>query len=188
MTQMGFFLDKTRCTGCHTCVVACKDWHDIDAGPVNLIRVRETEEGRFPDLFVSYLALSCCHCEKPPCAAVCPSQAITKREKDGIVLVDSKKCLGNGECRSACLRACPWDAPQFGPEKNARMQKCDLCVDRLEAGAQPVCVEACPMHALDAGPIEELRAKYGDCREAEGFRRAVRFGPSVTFRPKLKGS
>ncbi len=23
--QLGFYFDQTRCTGCHTCVVACKD-------------------------------------------------------------------------------------------------------------------------------------------------------------------
>jgi len=35
--QLGFYFDQTRCVGCLTCVVACKDWHDIPAGPANWV-------------------------------------------------------------------------------------------------------------------------------------------------------
>ena len=28
--QLGFFFDQTRCSGCLTCVVACRQWHSID--------------------------------------------------------------------------------------------------------------------------------------------------------------
>ena len=56
MTQMGFYFDRTRCTGCYTCTVACKDWHDINAGPANWIRLLTIEDGKFPNLFVAYLA------------------------------------------------------------------------------------------------------------------------------------
>ena len=114
----------------------------------------------------------------------CPSHAITKRESDGVVVVDSATCLGNVKCKTLCLKACPWDAPQFGPEENAKMQKCDLCLERLEQGRQTICVEACPMYALDVGPLEELKAKYGNTVDAEGFRNSERFKPSVTFHPK----
>lgn len=27
MTQYGFFVDVSKCTGCKTCMVACKDGH-----------------------------------------------------------------------------------------------------------------------------------------------------------------
>ena len=40
--------------------------------------------------------------------------------------------------------------------------KCDMCHDRVAAGQMPVCVEACPLRALDFGDIDELREKYGD--------------------------
>ena len=40
--------------------------------------------------------------------------------------------------------------------------KCNMCADRVAAGKQPICVEACPLRALDFGDIEELRAAYGD--------------------------
>jgi len=184
LIQKGFYFDQTRCTGCYTCAVACKDWHDIDAGPVNWMRIQTIEKGRFPNIFVAYLTLPCFHCEDAPCILACPTDAITKRESDGIVVVDQDMCLGNKECRTLCLNACPYDAPQFGPEENAKMQKCDLCLERLGQGQQPICIEACPLYALDAGPLDQLKVRYGDASDAEGFRYSERFKPSVTFRPK----
>ena len=186
MTQMGFYFDQTRCTGCFTCSVACKDWNDIDAGPVNWCRIHAIEEGKFPDVFVAYFVSRCYHCEKPACSLACPADAITKRNTDGIVVVDRELCLGNEECDSKCLKACPWDVPQFDPETGAKMQKCDFCLSRQENGQQTICVEACPMYALDAGPLDELKAKYGDNVNAEGFKYSDRFSPAVTFRPKRR--
>jgi len=148
------------------------------------MQVQTIEKGKFPELFVAYLALPCCHCKNPPCVTVCPVEAIKKREGDGIVRVDPEKCLGNVDCPTTCLNACPWDVPQFGPEENAKMQKCDLCLDRLEQGQQPICVESCPMYALDIGPLSELKTKHGDCNDAEGFRYSERSKPSVRFKPK----
>ena len=40
-----------------------------------------------------------------------------------------------------------------------------LSIIDLAAGKQPICVEACPLRALDFGDIEELRAAYGDDAE-----------------------
>ena len=186
MTQYGFYFDQTRCIGCHTCSVACKDWHDIDAGPVNWRRVELIEKGKFPDLFVAYTSIACNHCAEPPCVKVCPEKAITKRESDGIVVVDREKCLGNEECNMRCLNACPWKAPQFGPEDNAKMQKCDLCLDRLEQGKAPICVEACPMYALDAGPLEFLREKYSDIGKGIDIPDFEKFNPSLLMKKKQK--
>lgn len=28
-TQYGFFIDSSRCTGCKTCELACKDYKDL---------------------------------------------------------------------------------------------------------------------------------------------------------------
>jgi len=181
--QLGFYFDQTRCTGCFTCVVACKDWHDVPAGPASWIRVLTTEKGKYPDLFVAFLATACYHCAEPTCVPACPVDAISKREEGGVVIVDRETCLGKDNC-DMCLQACPYDAPQFGAEENAKMQKCDLCFDRLEEGKKPICVEACPLRALDAGPMEELRAKYGDIREAEGFGYSEKLIPSIVSKPK----
>lgn len=182
--QMGLYFDQTRCTGCYTCVVACEDWHDIDAGPVKWLRVRTIEDGKFPHVFLAFLVSQCYQCANPPCVLACPEGAIMKRDGDGIVVVDQKKCLGNNECLTLCLNACPWDIPQFGAEENAKMQKCDFCLERLEQGQKPICVEACPAYALDVAPLDELKEKYGDATKAEGFSYSPRFKPSVIFKCK----
>jgi anaerobic dimethyl sulfoxide reductase subunit B (iron-sulfur subunit) len=180
--QLGFYFDQTRCTGCFACVVACKDWHDVPAGPASWIRVIALEKGKYPDLFVAFLAMTCLHCLQPKCVAACPVNAITKREQDGIVIVDREACLGK-DC-ALCLDSCPYGAPQFGAEENAKMQKCDLCMERWTEGKKPVCIDACPMRALDAGSVEELTARYGDVREAEGFVYSEDLAPSIIFKPK----
>ena len=105
-------------------------------------------------------------------------------ETNGIVEVDSDKCVGSEACPRKCLKACPWNAPQFGPEENSKMQKCNFCLQRLESGKSPICVEACPMYAIEIGPLPELQKKFGQKVEATGFRYSERFKPSVAFHPK----
>ena len=182
--QVGFYFDQTRCTGCSACRVACKDWNDVPAGQENWMRVLYTEKGKFPKPFVSYMVAPCWHCAEPVCTTACPVDAISKRAEDGIVLVDSDVCLGNEKCDVKCLKACPYDAPQFGPEDGAKMRKCNFCLDRHVEGKLPDCIEACPVRALDAGPIEELENKYGTSTEAEGFKYSKRTRPAVVIKPK----
>ncbi|MHA1541970.1 MAG: FAD-dependent oxidoreductase [Candidatus Hodarchaeales archaeon] len=118
--QVGFYFDQSRCAGCHACRIACKDWHDIPAGPASWMRINYHEEGPFPDIFCSYLISPCYHCEEPVCSFVCPNEAITKRENDGIVVIDQDKCreehhcgiISNlnvlyGETQAPCQIACP---------------------------------------------------------------------------------
>ena len=57
--QMGFYFDQTRCIGCYACVVACKDWHDIPAGPASWMRVKTLELGKYPRPFVVHLPSPC---------------------------------------------------------------------------------------------------------------------------------
>ena len=46
MAQYGFFYDNTRCTGCKTCVMACKDYYD---SPLDIARrkVYDIEGGQW---------------------------------------------------------------------------------------------------------------------------------------------
>jgi len=118
----------------------------------------------------------------------CPANAISKRDEDGIVVADREQCLGRDTCGMPCFLACPYESPQFGEEDNPKIQKCELCLERWSQDKKPICVEACPMRALDAGPIDELIARYGDLREAEGFSYSPEIKPVVIFkkvRPKL---
>lgn len=180
--QMAFYFNQSRCTGCYTCVVACKDWHDVPAGPASWVRIPTYEKGKYPNVSVAFMFNTCYHCAKPNCVAACPVGAITKRKEDGVVVVDREKCLGKDECE-LCREACPYNAPQFGAEENAKMQKCDMCLDRLDENKPPICVAGCPLRALDAGPVEEIRKKYGDIEEAEGFTYSMDVKPSIVCKP-----
>lgn len=163
--QYGFFIDTTKCTGCKTCHVACKDRSDTPLG-VKWRRVYEygggnwspNGDGSFGNgVFAYYASVACNHCSDPVCVKACPTAAMHKRKSDGFVHVDQSICIG---CQS-CSRACPYDAPQFDSERGV-MTKCDGCFDRVAEGKLPSCVESCPLRALEFGPIAELRAKYGD--------------------------
>lgn len=184
--QLGFHFDQPRCIGCHTCAVACADWHDTEE-KAKWLRVTTIEQGDFPDVFVSFLALPCCHCEQPDCVAACPVGAIAKRTEDGIVVVARELCLGKNKC-DLCLQACPYQVPQFGSEDNAKMQKCNLCLERVTQNQQPICIEACPMWALDFGPLDQLKAKYGDLNEAVGFAYSAETSPAIVFKSKRRHS
>ncbi|MCK4331584.1 MAG: hypothetical protein KAW81_03405, partial [Dehalococcoidia bacterium] len=73
---------------------------------------------------------------------------------------------------------------QFSAEEDAKMQTCDLCADRWDEGKKPICVDACPMRALDAGPLDELEAKYGALKDIDGFIYAQKNRPSVVFKAR----
>ena len=182
--QVGFYFDQTRCIGCSACAIACKDWHDIPAGSEQWMKILYNEEGKFPNVYVSYVINPCFQCEDPVCIPVCPVNAITKRIEDGIVTVDSETCIGKDECGSKCLKACPYKAPQFSSEKGAKMRKCNYCLDRYLEGKLPSCVESCRTHALDADTLENLKRKYGLIQEANNFQYSSRTKPAIIFKPK----
>lgn len=166
MTQYAFYFDQSRCYSCQACSVACKDWNGIDPGPEKWMTVYEWEQGSFPDLRVHNLAFPCGHCEDPICVKSCPNGAIFKEDKYGAVLVDQDKCKGSRQC----VIACPYGAPKFASDAaGTKMSKCTMCIDRLEKGQKPICVESCPLRALDFGTLDEMIAKYGDQRRLEGM-------------------
>jgi DMSO reductase iron-sulfur subunit len=150
--QLGFDFDPEKCVQCHACEVACKASHEVEAG-LKWRRIVWFWSGQFPDVACRTVSLSCQHCGDPPCESACPTGAIRKRSADGIVVVDPDRCVG---CHT-CLTACPFGVPQFG--STGRMQKCDLCLKRLEQGKEPACVATCPSGALRFGPLNELSEK-----------------------------
>ena len=181
--QLGFYFNQSKCIGCFACVVACKDWYDIQDKDVSWIKLLTLENGKYPDVSVNFLVLNCYHCAEPACIEACPVRAIHKRAEDGIVVIDIEKCKGIDTC-DLCRAACPYRIPQFGSKPNAKAQMCHFCLDRWVLNRKPVCVEACPVDALDAGPLDELKAKYGSITVAVGFDYVAKLQPSVIFEPR----
>jgi anaerobic dimethyl sulfoxide reductase subunit B (iron-sulfur subunit) len=173
--QYGFFFDADRCVMCHACEVACKATRGIEPG-VRWRKVIEIWQGDFPNVSRTFVSLSCLHCARPSCLQVCPTGAISKRDEDGIVVVNHGKCTGCQEC----LSACPYGVPQF--DANGIMQKCDFCLGR---GLEPACTAPCPADALFFGSMNELAKLAAD---KKGERLAGSTGPSmyIHHRPGTK--
>jgi len=126
--------------------------------------VDETNTGEFPNVTRTFTSLSCRHCAEPACVAICPSGALSKREEDGLVVVDQEVCIN---CKS-CSQACPFDVPQY----TDKMDKCDACLSLgRNAGEEPRCVITCPCQALHFGELSEMAelaaAKGGHQLEGE---------------------
>lgn len=185
--QFGFYLDQSRCVGCRTCQLACKDYKSSGIG-ISFRRVVEYEGGRWfqqesgaveaTNVFAYYTSLSCNHCDDPACTKACPTGAMSKNSY-GIVSVDSDKCIG---CKS-CAMACPYGAPQYD-EHAGHMTKCNGCSERLDEGQSPICVEACPFRALEAGPISELREKHGHIAGVAPLPKYEQTRPNLCIKPE----
>jgi Fe-S-cluster-containing dehydrogenase component len=112
---------------------------DITGGQPPLRRVAEVDGSTV----CTYISTACMHCSDAPCIEACPEDCIAKDPETGLTLYDSTDCVG---CRS-CAKACPFDAPVFGPDR--KMRKCSGCIERVHHGMNPACTSACPTDALN---------------------------------------
>ena len=168
MARYGILIDLNRCTGCMTCVLACKQ-ENLTRPRIWWNKVLEIESDALD--YPQFVRYACMHCDDPPCVAACPEKAIYKRP-DGVVLIDQKKCRGHGEC----IPACPYgvieknpdqeyfpgvnlsageDAEAFRTHLPGRASKCTLCVHRIDEGREPACVAGCPSRVMTFGDLDD---------------------------------
>jgi molybdopterin-containing oxidoreductase family iron-sulfur binding subunit len=183
--RWGMVVEMKRCIGCNACVLACKAEHFIPPG-ILWNRVLISETGKYPAVTKHIYSVRCNHCAEAKCVDVCPTGATATRD-DGIVWVDEDKCVG---CRY-CIVACPYQVRMFYsdsaeeyfpgqgltdfekmgqllyPHQKGVVQKCNFCMERIDAGlekglkpgidreATPACVIACPTSALHFGNLDD---------------------------------
>jgi Fe-S-cluster-containing dehydrogenase component len=152
--RYGIVIDLERCIGCHTCTIACMVEHDLNKGSGIVVRTiggkdRDTPEGRHPDLHMHFLPILCMHCANAPCVAVCPNDAIYHRP-DGIVLIDEKAC----DACFNCVSSCPHGVIVSDGKKEA-VWKCNMCVNRIDNGLEPFCVQCCEGEAMFFGDLND---------------------------------
>lgn len=148
--QLAFVVELDRCIGCKGCQVACHMENGTPLG-TNRIKVHQVGPyGTFPELGMYFLPSMCQQCENPSCVRVCPTGAIWKNEADGVIELDTDKCIG---CQS-CNRACPYHVNTFSETRNV-MDKCTLCVNSRAAGDGPACVRNCAGRALHWGDLAD---------------------------------
>jgi len=139
------FVNIDKCLGCHTCEIECAIAHSNTKDLLTAISETPLPQYRINTEYFEgeNIPFQCRHCEDAPCVTVCPTEAITRKEGEIIVSIDEEKCIG---CMM-CIQVCPFGVLKSSRE-NGVVTKCDLCIERLNEGKNPACVEACPTNAL----------------------------------------
>ena len=179
--QYGMVIDTSRCMGCQTCVVACKVSNDAPGdiywGHVVSLDGEDVYRptGTFPNVKMNFRPTLCNHCAEPACVANCPTGAMQKDPETGIVNNDKEKCIG---CMT-CEKSCPYGHPV--QLDDGLSHKCVLCSDENPEGTpDPTCAKACPVRALEFGPIASLREAHPEGAAAIG-ELTDETGPAVVF-------
>ena len=209
--RYGMVINLIKCIACYGCTIRCIEEHFL---PPDMLwnRVLISETGVSPDAIKHIYPVLCNHCKEPACVDACPTGATQQRE-DGIVWVDSDKCIG---CRY-CLIACPYQVRTFYsdekdwfpgqcftdwekmrekiyPLQTGTVYKCNFCKERIDEavtnGFKPgVDWEATPA-CVNACPT---KARYfGDLDDPESEvsklvagRRAVQLHPEYGTDPSV---
>ena len=158
--QYRFHFDAAACVGCHCCEVACNEQNNNPAD-IKWRRVGEMEMGSFPDTLQLFNSMSCNHCIDPECLRGCPTNSYIKLD-NGIVFHDDDVCI---VCQY-CTWNCPYEVPVFNPDRGI-VTKCHMCVDKLEEGQTPACVQACPGGAIEIEAVN-VEKWLGEDMEKEG--------------------
>jgi Fe-S-cluster-containing dehydrogenase component len=172
-------IDLSRCKNVGACRESCNHAHHLhpDHNWVKIYQMQESD-----NTAPYWQPTTCMHCDSPPCVKVCPVDATFKRE-DGIVLIDSDRCIGCRFCMAACpysTRVFNWEDPHLPeelaneayscetsmPQKKGTVGKCDFCPDMARMGELPHCVSACPNGVFFFGDMNEDSVSNG----AETFR------------------
>ena len=166
--QLANLFDATQCISCGACILACSqtnfpEMHNQSIPgrnwPASNIRIFRSEERRPVNLLVQ-----CQQCENAPCVKTCPFGA-NYYDENGLVRNDPDKCVG---C-NYCIASCPYDARWSHPIAGLPM-KCISpgCMEMINEGKQPACVQACPAEARLFGdildPQSEISKKIASSR------------------------
>ncbi len=184
-------VDISRCIGCKGCEVACKEWNELKVEPTAnfgsyqshvdlssdtwlLMRFKEIDVNGSVQWLIKKDA--CHHCEEPGCLYACSAPGAIVQYENGIVDFNQENCIG---CQY-CVAGCPFDIPRFSPETR-RVYKCNMCIDRVEAGLEPACVKTCPTNAISWGTKEDmlsLAERKVEGLKARGLEHAMVYNPS----------
>ncbi len=210
--QWGLYLSLAACIGCQACTLACRAENNVptvgaeeqqrgrDLQWLQVIRhIDELGHTRF------FRPLACRHCENAPCEAACPVNA-TVHTSEGLNAMAYARCWGTRYCAAACpygvrrfnfhdyapaafRKNTPPPNPQVTVRTRGVMEKCSLCVQRLNAARaqaavsgqaltppQPACAAACPVGAIRLVDL---------ARETEGPRIITAFDAPGT-KPRLR--
>ncbi len=172
MSGKSFFVDLSTCTACRGCQVACKQWkklpaehtrnvgshqnpQDLSSKTIRLVRFNEArdEDGKFRWLFFPE---QCRHCIEPPCKYIANMYtlgSVIQDEKTGAVIMTDKAVIRKGKLEG--WEMCPYNVPRQDKDTGL-WSKCDMCIDRVEMGMLPACVQSCPTGTMNFGDRADM--------------------------------
>lgn len=178
---------------------------------------------------VVHMPMMCQHCNHAPCETVCPVAATT-HSSEGLNQMTYNRCIGTRYCANNCpykVRRFNWfnykAYPKFAevnptqdwvgrlvlnPDVTVRsrgvMEKCSMCVQRIQAGkleakieGAPVvdgaivtaCSDACPTNAISFGDMNDTgSAIAADKKDKRTYMSLEEVGtrPSVSYKVKVR--
>lgn len=205
-------IDLGRCANARKCVEGCQSMHGL-LPPIEYLKVKRMQDSELGAPY--WFPTMCYQCDNPPCTKVCPVDATFKRN-DGIVSVDSDRCIG---CKF-CMAACPYSARTFNfgrpeqvkfneehpkgddkccnikSETEGTVSKCDFCPDAASKGILPSCVTECPNGTIFFGDELEDAVTNGEetfrlkelLKRRAGYRQFEELGtkPRVYYLPPVE--
>ncbi len=190
---------------------------------------RQMEVANYDNPSTVHMPMMCQHCNHAPCETVCPVAATT-HSNEGLNQMTYNRCIGTRYCANNCpfkVRRFNWfnykayakftdvnpsqDATArmvLNPDVTVRsrgvMEKCSMCVQRIQAGklgakikSQPVedgaiqtaCAEACPAQAISFGDLNDagsiVAASETDKRSYHALA-DVGVKPNVSYKVKVR--
>jgi len=222
--RLGMVIDLDKCTGCGACSTACQAENNISYRPDESQKLRSItwmniyqldNKKAYPDFKIAFLPRPCMHCDADhhsPCTFVCPVNATTRDENNGLVTHIYPRCIG---CRY-CMVACPyharsfnwWDptwpkqmesmlSPEVSPRMRGVVEKCTFChhrynkarakasvdgTDPNKAIYTPACADACPTKAITFGNLLDEKSEVAKLSKDP---RAFRILEKLKTKPKV---
>lgn len=116
----GLLINLDRCSGCDSCIVACKLENGLDLGHFYNKVISIGPVGTFPNVEKYWLPSQCQQCKNPACVEVCPTAASYRDPKTGYVLINKEKASGASIACMPAPTAFAASTRNMGALRNAR--------------------------------------------------------------------